>query len=46
MPSDHKKTNNGDEILQLTKNQLEDLVYKMVQEAIKPLQIEIIDLWV
>ena len=44
MPSDHKKSNNGDKILQLTKNQLEDLVHKMVQEATKPLQSEIIDL--
>ena len=44
MPSNHKKSNNGDKILQLTKNQLEDLVHKMVQEATKPLQSEIIDL--
>ena len=51
IPSDHKKSNNGDKILdngdkilQLTKNQLKDLVYKMVLEAIKPLQSEIIDL--
>ena len=39
-----KKSNNGDKKLQLTKNQLEDLVHKMVQEATKPLQSEIIDL--
>ena len=44
MPSDHKKSNNGDKILQLTKNQLEDLVHKRVQKATKPLQCEIIDL--
>ena len=44
MPSDHKESSNGDKILQLTKNQLEDLVHKMVQEATKPLQCEIIDL--
>ena len=44
MPSDHKKSNNGDKKLQLTKNQLEDLVHKMVQEATKPLQCEILDL--
>ena len=44
MLRDHKKSNNEDKILQLTKNQLEDLVHKMVQEATKPLQCEIIDL--
>ena len=44
MPSDHRKSNNRDNLLQLTKNQLEDLVHKMVQEATKPLQSEIIDL--
>ena len=44
MPSDHKKSNNGDKILQLTKNQLEDLVHIMVLETIKPLQSEITDL--
>ena len=44
MPSDDKKSNNGDKILQLAKNQLEDLVHRMVLEATKPLQSEIIDL--
>ena len=44
MPSDYKKSNNGDKILQLTKNQLENLVHKMVQEATKSLLSEIIDL--
>ena len=44
MPSGHKKNNNRDKILQLTKNQLQDLVHKMVQEATKPLQSEIIGL--
>ena len=42
MPSDQKQQ--WRQILQLTKNQLEDLVHKMVLEATKPLQSEIIDL--
>ena len=44
MPSNLKKSNNGDKILQLAKNQREDLVQKLVLEATKPLQNEIIDL--
>ena len=35
MPSNHKKSNNEDKILKLTKNQLEDLVHKMVLEDLK-----------
>ena len=44
MPSNLKKSNNGDKILQLAKNQREDLVQKLVLEATKPLQSEIVDL--
>ena len=44
MLSDNEKSYNGDKILQPTKNQLEDLVHKVVLEATKPLQKEIIDL--
>ena len=44
MPSDHKKSNNEDKILQLVKIQLKDFVHIMVLEAIKSLQSEITDL--